>query len=205
MKKAGFIASYILAAGLMLGFRTPLIRWMESNTLGYQDAFIVLIGLIVAIVPAIPYGIVAAAFGAKYGPLAGSLLNVAISVSASLILFWLIRHVFTEEGRSRAAKVNGIRQLAAFAERNAFMAILFARLLPIVPTQAVNIFAAITRISWIPYLLATVTGKIPFLVMVTLLGDQFIQDTNLKVILTIAGGYVLFLVVVYGVYQHVRK
>lgn len=205
LKKEVLIGVYVLAAGLLLVFRNPLIRWMETDSLGNQDVFIVLIGLAIAIVPAIPYGIVAAVFGAKYGPIAGTILNVLISVGAAMILFMLIRYVFTAEGRAKAAKMKGIRVLTSYAEQNAFLTILFARMLPIVPAQAVNIFAAITRISWIPYLLATILGKIPFLVMVTLLGDSIIQDADFNEILMIAGGYVLFLAVIYGVYRYVRK
>lgn len=174
---------------------------MESDLEWYQNILIVLLSLIIAIVPALPYGIVAAVMGAKFGPVTGTLLNVTISVLAALILFLIVRRTFSEQQRTKAANVKGIRFLTTLAETNPFFTILLARLLPIVPAQAVNIYAAITRIPWKPYIIATAIGKVPFIIMVTLLGDRFIQHADLREIFIIVGLYAFFVGLVYVGYR----
>ncbi|WEK55952.1 MAG: VTT domain-containing protein [Candidatus Cohnella colombiensis] len=205
LKKIWLFTVYAIAAWLLIINRKPLIGWMESESYWQQNILIVLIGLIIAIVPAIPYGLMAAVLGAKFGPVTGTILNVFISAGAAMILFLLIRHTFSAEGRARAAKMKGIRYLTDYTERNAFFSIFFARTIPIVPAQAVNIFAAVTQISWVPYLLATVLGKIPFIVMVTLLGDRFFQNADLGQMMIITGPYGIFIMLVFAGYRFFQK
>ncbi|WP_161793353.1 TVP38/TMEM64 family protein [Cohnella kolymensis] len=200
-KKVGVIGIYTVAALLLWLNRSSLILWMESDTEWYRNILIVLLALVIAIVPALPYGIVAAVMGAKFGAFTGSLLNVTISVLAALILFMLVRRTFSEQQRTKAANVKGIRFLTKFTETNPFFTILFARLLPIVPAQAVNIYAAITRIAWKPYIIATAIGKVPFIIMVTLLGDRFLQNADFREVFIIVGLYAVFIGVVYVVYR----
>lgn len=196
------VGLYFIIAATLAVYREPLINWMDSTAVGGMDIYIALIGLLIAIVPGIPYGVVAAVFGAKYGVLIGTALNIVISVLAAVILFMMVRVSSSEEGRQRLASRRGIAYLAALAERNAFLAIFFARLLPILPAQAINIFAAITRMSWKTYLYATIAGKIPFILLVTLLGDQFFNTPDIQGIMITVGVYGIFLGVVYWIYRH---
>lgn len=202
IKKSLIIGIYILAAIAIAVYRGPLIQWMNLDTVWYLDILIGLTGLLIALVPAIPYGIAAVAIGAKYGAITGSCINIVISVLAAVILFIVVRVAFSEEGRRKAANMKGVAYFTAFAERNPFFAILFARLLPILPAQAVNIFAAITRIPLKLYLYATILGKIPFILLVTLLGDQFNKAPDFKGTMITLSVYGFFLLAVYMIYRH---
>ncbi|XID94474.1 TVP38/TMEM64 family protein [Paenibacillaceae bacterium WGS1546] len=200
-KKIVFFGFYAVSAILLILYRGPLVRWMESDAYGFQDLYVLLAALLIATVPALPYGIVAAAIGAKYGTLAGAAINIAISSAAALLLFAAIRIAFSERGRERIANVKGIAFLTRLAERDAFMAILFARLLPIVPAQAINIFAAVTKMSWKPYAIATVVGKLPFTLTATLLGDRIFRASDPKGIAVALAVYAAFLAAAYGAYR----
>ncbi|MBN2981804.1 TVP38/TMEM64 family protein [Cohnella algarum] len=205
MKKVLVMGAYAAAVVILIINRDSLVSWMEADLEGYQHILMWLAGLIIAVVPALPYGIVAAVFGAKYGLLTGSLLNIGISVLGAIILFALVRRTFSQEERAKASKVKGLHYLTDFTENHAFLTILIARLLPIVPAQAVAIFAAITKIAWIPYLSATILGKIPFLLFITLLGDRFYRYESTNEIFMIVIGYGMFLAVVYVIYRRYWK
>lgn len=205
MKKAWLIGSYAIAAVILIVYRDPLVIWIESGSNRNDDLLVWIIGLLVAVVPVLPYGIVAAVIGAKYGIVVGTFVNVAISVLAAMILFSAVRLTFSKEERAKASQAKGLRKMTVLVERNAFFAIFFARLLPIVPAQAVNIYAAVTRIPWFHYLVATIFGKIPFIILVTLLGNRFFQDANIKEMAIIVGIYGALIGLVYGVYRFYVK
>jgi uncharacterized membrane protein YdjX (TVP38/TMEM64 family) len=202
LKKVLILGIYLLAAVALAVYRGPLIRWMESDTVWYLDILIGFVGLLIALVPAIPYGIVAVIMGAKYGAVMGSGVNIVISVSAAVFLFLFVRAAFTEEGRRKTANMRGVATFTEFAERNPFYSILFARLLPILPAQAINIFAAITRIPLKLYFFASLLGKIPFILLVTLLGDQFIHAPDFKGTIITLSVYGIFLLAVYEIYRN---
>jgi uncharacterized membrane protein YdjX (TVP38/TMEM64 family) len=205
LKKSFFIGIYILAAVVLALYRGPLIRWMETESVWYLDILIWLVGLLIALVPAIPYGLVAVVIGAKYGAIVGTGVNIAISVLAAVILFIIVRSAFSEERRRKTANMRGVAAFTIFVERNPFFAILFARLLPILPAQAVNIFAAITRIPLKLYLYATIIGKIPFILLVTLLGDQFINAPDFNGTIITLSLYGIFLLAVYLIFRNYSK
>lgn len=194
------------AAAALIAFRHPLMGWLQSDPGGLTDLMLIgIAGLLLAIVPAVPYGIVAAVMGAKFGTAIGMLVNVTISIVASISLFALVRYGFSAAGRAKASNIRGLKSLTAYAERHPFFAVFVARILPIVPAQAVAVYAAATRMPWVPYVWATVLGKIPFTVFVTRLGDRFVRDAKLTELLAIGCAYAAFVAIVYGVYRCRRK
>jgi len=199
LKKFIFGGTYGAAAVLLFVYRHAIMDWIDSDTVWHQDVLIALIALVIAVIPAIPYGVIAAVFGAKYGAVAGSAINLTISSLAAIILFSWIRYTFSEESRLKAARMRGVRRLTDYAERHAFFAILFARLLPVVPAQLINIYAAVTRMKWLPYIAATVLGKTPYLIAVTLLGDRAFQQSGFAELATISSLYAGFVLVVFAI------
>jgi uncharacterized membrane protein YdjX (TVP38/TMEM64 family) len=83
-------------------------------------------------------------------------------------------------------------------ERNAFLAVLIGRLTPILPSQVISVYAALSSMSSIPYIIATFIGKIPLAVVYASLGDQITEPMQL---LKIGAFYAVFLLIVYGIYR----
>lgn len=177
------------------------MKWMALDSIWYHDVLVAFACLIIAVVPAIPYGVIAAIIGAKYGFAAGAALNLIISVTASIVLFLLVRLFFSEEGRVKTANRKGFRMLTQYAEHNAFFTVFFARTLPIVPAQVVNVLAAVTRMPLQPFIWGTIIGKIPYLATVTLVGDQVMKNADITQLIILAAGYLLFVCLVYGIYR----
>jgi uncharacterized membrane protein YdjX (TVP38/TMEM64 family) len=105
--------------------------------------------------------VVAGIIGAKYGPFIGGILNVLSSTLAAGLLFVLVRLVFQEQGIRLLAKFKRVDQFTTLMERNAFFAVLLARLIPFVPAAFVNVYTAISRMRVGTFVAATLIGKIP--------------------------------------------
>ncbi|WP_164826773.1 TVP38/TMEM64 family protein, partial [Paenibacillus alginolyticus] len=158
---------------------------------------------LLALIPVVPYGVVAGIIGAKYGPFIGGILNVLSSTVAAALLFLLVRVVFQEQGIRFLAKFKRIDQFTTLMERNAFFAVLLARLIPFVPAAFVNVYTAISRMRFSPFVAATLLGKIPVMFVFAFIGDQLLSD--LSNVLWISLIYMGFLLLVSLVYRWLRK
>ncbi|MCD9025261.1 TVP38/TMEM64 family protein [Cohnella silvisoli] len=201
MKKWMLLAIYLIVAGLILLNRQSLLDWLQVESSWKADLLLFMFAFIVALVPAIPYGLIAALLGAKYGAITGSLINLSLSCVAAIALFLLVRYAFSPKQRKRAADMKGLSRITAITERSPFIAVLFARMLPVIPSQAINIFAALTRMNVIPYVVATIIGKIPFIAAATLLGDQIFGSFQWRETLIIIGIYGSFIFLVGLLYK----
>lgn len=201
LKRWVFLTIYVLTAGLLFFYRDFISEWLKDAGSWDQNLTVFVIAFVIALVPAIPYSIVAALVGAKYGTLLGAFINLVISGTAAILLFLLIRYTFSPEQRRKAAEMKGVSRLTSFTERNPFFAVLMARLLPFVPAQAVNIYASVTRMTFMPYLAATILGKVPFIVTVTILGDRILQSFDWKAVVQIIIIYGVFILLVSYFYK----
>ncbi|XID93786.1 TVP38/TMEM64 family protein [Paenibacillaceae bacterium WGS1546] len=156
--------------------------------------------ILLAAVPAIPFGIVAGIMGAQYGPVWGTLINVATSAIAAALQFLAVRVLFQKQGRQFVTKFKRIEHFILFLERNAFLAVITTRLLPFVPAPVINVAAAISPMSFGSFFLATVMGKFPVMVLFSILGDKllFSSVSGMMWALLI---YALFLMTVYAGYR----
>ncbi|MBW5446324.1 hypothetical protein GE107_09660 [Cohnella sp. CFH 77786] len=202
MKKWMALLVYVLLAIALWIYQEQLYAWLRRDA-GSWSGELPVIGaaFLVALIPAIPYGAAAVMLGAKYGAAAGSLLNVGVSVSAAAVLFLVVRNVLTAEQRRKASGMKGVRRLTDWFEKSPFFAVLLARMIPVVPAQAVNIYAALTRMNVLPYLAATLLGKLPFLLAATLLGDQLTAASGWRNAIVTAGAYAVFLALAAMIYR----
>jgi phospholipase D1/2 len=78
-------------------------------------------------------------------------------------------------GRDRLRKVAGPRldRLVQQAERHGFVAVLTMRVVPVAPFTLVNLFVGASCIRFRDFFLASVLGRIPGIVALTLVGLQF--------------------------------
>lgn len=114
------------------------------------------------------YGIVGYSF-----PVAVALvLNICGSLLGTLSFFLLIRYLFP--GKALAYLKNNYRAKKLFEhmEARGFQMVLIARMIPIVPSMAVNIVSAISPVSAVTFLTATVLGKLPLITIYTVAGGQ---------------------------------
>ncbi|MFD2330117.1 TVP38/TMEM64 family protein [Cohnella sp. GCM10020058] len=175
--KAAVVAVYIVVAILGIRYHQELLLWLQKP--GAPSLLsAVLAAMLVALVPVIPYGVVGAVIGVKFGLVVGALINVAASTLAALIMFVLVRVFFASGAQKLLIRYKNIDRFTGYVDQHPFLAVLFARLIPIIPAQAVNIYAGVSRMSQKVFLLATIIGKIPVMITFTMVGDQFVKDTK---------------------------
>ncbi|TCP54395.1 putative membrane protein YdjX (TVP38/TMEM64 family) [Tumebacillus sp. BK434] len=162
-----------------------------------------LIAVLFALVPAVPFGLVGALIGAMYGTLLGGLLTWGASTTAALLMFLFARYVFAEQAGKWLHRYEKIERFTRLFARNAFLAILFARLIPIIPAVAVNVYSAIARVPLRVYLGATALGKLPTMIVFVTMGEQAMSSwQNLMLVVLF---YAVFLGIVSLIYKKVES
>ncbi|MBP1989691.1 TVP38/TMEM64 family protein [Paenibacillus eucommiae] len=196
------VLGYVITIIVIILNKDPILRWLDDDS---GNNFILLFGaaVLLALVPVVPYGIVAGLIGAKYGPFLGGFLNVMSSTIAAALLFLSVRLVFQKQGIKLMAKFKRLDRFTELMERNAFIAVLTARLIPFVPAVAVNVYTAISRIRFRTFAAATCIGKIPVMFVFAVIGDQLLSD--LGNVLWASLIYIFFLSFVFLLYWWYRK
>jgi uncharacterized membrane protein YdjX (TVP38/TMEM64 family) len=202
IKKWLLLLGYLVAIVVIIMNKDPILGWLDDDR-GNNLIFLIGGAVLLAMVPVVPYGVIAGMLGAKYGPLFGGLLNVFISTVAAVLLFLSVRVVFQKQGIRYLAKFKRMDKFTKLMERNAFLAVLTARLLPFVPAVAVNVYAAISRMKVGPFVVATLIGKIPVMFVFAVIGDQLLS--SLRNVFWTSFIYMLFLSAVYLIYWFFRK
>lgn len=131
-------------------------------------AYLVLYSLApVLVLPGAPLAI---AGGAMFGPAAGTLYALVGSTSGAALSFLVARSV----ARSWAERHVGeqLARVRTGVDEAGWRFVFVARTSPLLPYNLLNYALGLTRIGFVPYVLATAVGLIPVLAGYVLLGDS---------------------------------
>ena len=195
IKKLGLALLYAGMAYLIYLYGDPILNWMRSSE---QVVFVTVLAACFALFPVLPYPVVGGVIGAAYGPIAGGLLTWIGSVTASVLMFLFVRYGYREWGARLLYSYKRLARATVWFETHAFLTILFARLIPLVPSVAINVYSALSRVSFAVYVLASSLGKIPAMLLFALIGDHLAGKPR-DLFFTI-GVYGLFLAVTFLIY-----
>jgi uncharacterized membrane protein YdjX (TVP38/TMEM64 family) len=196
-KKLWIAAIYVLIIIVMLFNRNTIITWLDEGH-SLPLLLVIILTFFMAFFQVIPYGIVTGYLGNQYGWFFGGLLSLLCTIGAAITLFFITRYVFAEKGREFLRKYKPVDSFTKMVESKPFLAVLIGRLTPILPSQVISVYSALSSMSNTPYIIATIIGKIPLAIVYALVGDQITQPVHL---LQIGGIYGVFLLVVYGLYR----
>lgn len=171
----------LYASGTILAFiyRYEILDWMKED---HNLVSSIGIATLLALFPVVPYKAVIGFYGYAYGSLAGALICwVATSLAAS-ILFGLVRYLFKDQARAYLTSISTLKRFTEAIERRPFASIVLARLVPIIPQTAVNIYAGAAGLPFWSYLLATGIGKIPGIALYAFLGGNLFQHPTSAII-----------------------
>lgn len=146
---------------------------------------LVFIGLYVVLTLLLfPGSVVTAAGGVLFGPAIGTLLAVVGATLGSTGSFLVARRL----GRQQVERLAGRRigRLDAWLERRGFLAVLYLRLVPVVPFNALNYVAGVTGLSLRDFVAGTALGIVPGTFAFAALGGSF-QDPTSPVFLAAVG------------------
>lgn len=181
-------------------YREELMIWV-SNDPPLNQLF--LISILFAIIPIIPYKVIIAAISYAAGVKLGMLIALVGSTVAGIVFYFGAAYVFRASAQKWLASTVTLKGITTWIHNQPFQAIFICKLLPIVPQNAINIYAGATGISFSAYLLATITGKIPGIIVYAYVGDSLFSSPVTAI--TIMGVYIAMISIILWIYYKKRK
>ncbi|WP_371370945.1 TVP38/TMEM64 family protein [Sporomusa aerivorans] len=121
-----------------------------------------------------PFMILSGAAGIVFGLFWGIIISWSGEVVGALAMFVFARYFFRHTVEGWISKSRYLKQVDDYSAANGFKALLLARLLPLAPSGIITAIAAISRISFKDFLLATILGKLPPVVIKVILGHDIV-------------------------------
>ena len=189
----------VLGGGLIVLLLVPLPTtaqvdaWAAGGGVWVPALFVV--GYAAATLLLLPKNVLSAAAGLVFGLGVGLVLVWVAAMLGAAASFWLGRRL----GRDGVQRLAGrhLARLDALVLRHGVLAVLVARLVPVVPFTAVNYGSGLTGVGFRAYLLATAIGIVPGTVAYVAVGAYgtdpaswpFLAATGVLLGLTAAGAW----------------
>lgn len=202
-KKISLALLYAAAAYLIYRYGEEIVAWFQSSS---DMALVIVAATVMALFPVIPYPVVGGVIGAAFGPVLGAAITWAGSTAASLLMFLLVRYGYQEWGQRMLYRYERLGKLTVLFERNAFLTILFARLIPFIPSIIINAYSALSRVSFAAYVVASALGKIPAMLLFAFVGNTLMTEPG-AVWLTIGiyGGFLAVTLLTYRLWKQGKE
>jgi uncharacterized membrane protein YdjX (TVP38/TMEM64 family) len=175
---------------------TPILEWMGDTD---RIVIVLLAAVLLSLFPVVPYPVAGGIIGAAFGPVLGGIVTWFGSAAASILMFAMVRYGFRDWGMKLLHERPVLDKLTAMFERHAFLAILVARLVPVVPSILVNVYAALSRVSFPVYAIASAVGKIPAMLLFASAGSRLLSEPRQAAVMLLVYG--LFLCAVLLIYR----
>ncbi|MBP1155547.1 MULTISPECIES: TVP38/TMEM64 family protein [unclassified Paenibacillus] len=202
VKKLGLAILYIGIAFMIYIYGEVILAWFQQTT---NVTLVMLIATLMALFPVIPYPIVGGVIGAAFGPVLGGVITWVGSTLASILMFLFVRYGYQEWGERVLHSRNSLGKITVLFEKNAFLTILFTRLIPFVPSIVVNIYSALSRVSFTAYAIASSIGKIPAMLLFALIGDSLMTEPrNIVVTIGVYGAFLGITLLIYNIWKKSR-
>lgn len=158
MKKWLIAAAYVSLLSIALIYRYEWLAWANK-----QASFptLLLIAFLFALIPFVPYKLIIAAIAYATGTWQGALICWLGTTVAALFVYGTVRTLFRDKGRAYLERIPALERMNRVMEREPFAAVLLARLIPVIPQAAVNVYAGVAGFPFWNFLLGTAIGKLP--------------------------------------------
>jgi uncharacterized membrane protein YdjX (TVP38/TMEM64 family) len=163
----------VLSRGDLAGLKEYIHAWGFWAPI--VSAAIMILQSMVPLVPAVVLTIVN---GWLFGAFWGTLLSWSAAMVGAILCFYIARG-FGRPAAERFVSPKAMKAVDRFFERYGNRSILIARLIPVVPFDAVSYAAGLTSISVLGFLAATGIGQLPATIVYSWLGQNF--STSAKI------------------------
>lgn len=163
-----------LAAYVLEGQARPvedMVAWLRSTGAWAPLAVIVLM-VLHSFVP-FPAEILALCAGAIFGTLLGAALIWTGAMLGALVAFWIARQLGQETVRGWMSEAQA-RQLDAWTDERGALALLAARLIPVIAFNLINYAAGLTRVRLWTFMWTTALGILPVTLLCTWFGARML-------------------------------
>lgn len=172
MRKWLTVLLYVSCIILAFMYRYDILAWLKED---HNLLLSMLAATVLAMFPVIPYKLIIAVFGYAYGSWAGAVICWTATSLASAAVYGLVKYMFQNQSLSYLSSVSALDKFTAAVQRRPFASVVLARLAPVIPQMAVNIYAGAAGLPFWSYLAATALGKIPGIALYAFLGGQMFQ------------------------------
>ncbi|WP_229757390.1 TVP38/TMEM64 family protein [Paenibacillus marchantiophytorum] len=146
--------------------------------------------------PFIPFVVVAGTNVAIFGIKVGFLVNYVMSCLGAIASFYFARyygHAWVEKKLERFPLV---KQFSLRMEKRGFLYVLLGRLIPILPSSAINYAAGLTRIKFTHFLAGTLLGKLPIVFLESMIAHDLFHFQKYKGRLLLLLGILVVLILI---------
>lgn len=163
----------------------------------YSPLIAFILFCIQAVVPIIPYILLAGAAGMIFGKLTGFMLAWVGALTGALFVYCVSRwlggnHIVQWMQKKYKFDLRNVKQ------KNIFWVLLIARIFPIVPTPIINVSSGLGGVPFRTFGLSSALGKMPWALIYVLLGNYLLKSKN--IINTVMFLAIVIIVSVTGLY-----
>ncbi|ASR46950.1 TVP38/TMEM64 family protein [Paenibacillus kribbensis] len=195
MKKWLFAAAYVSLLCIAFIYRYDWLAWANKQT---SFPALLLIAFLFALIPFVPYKLIIASIAYAAGAWQGALICWLGTTLAALVVYGAVRTLFRDKGRAYLKRFPALERLNQVMEREPFTAVLLARLIPVIPQAAVNVYTGVAGFPFWSFLLGTAIGKLPAIAVYAYAGGTIAEHpiTGLLILLLytslLGGCFVLY-------------
>ena len=137
--------------------------------------------------------------GSIFGVWLGTLVALIGNTIGAILAFLLSRYIFKENAQSLIAQYPKIEKYVTQLETKGLSTILFLRLVPLFPFNAINFLLGVTPVSLRTYALGSLFGMIPGTFLFVYLGGSLRKLSPLNIALSVIG--ICILIVIGRIYE----
>ncbi|MHB1654054.1 MAG: TVP38/TMEM64 family protein [Desulfitobacteriaceae bacterium] len=155
--------------------QNPVTLQSTMSRLGWLGILLDLVVLALqAFIPVVPFALLAGINAILFGWIGGFVLSLAGGLTGSALGFYLARNLGQSWAEKQLAKWPKLK-VSRTPSHSSFLLVLGARLLPVLPSAAVNFLAGLSDMKFFSFFLASLLGKIPMVAWEMLVGHDFWQ------------------------------
>ncbi|KUP21351.1 VTT domain-containing protein [Paenibacillus sp. DMB5] len=167
MRKGLTVLLYVSVIILAFIYRYDLLDWLRED---HSPVLSLFAAVLLALFPVLPYKLVIGLFGYVYGGFWAAVICWSATTIAAAAMYGIVKYLFQQRAFTYLASVPALHKFTSAVQRRPFASIVLARLLPVVPQTAVNIYAGAAGLPFWSYLAASGIGKLPGIALYAFLG-----------------------------------
>lgn len=173
------LISIILSVLLYPIMQNPIALQKVIDQAGLWGIFLnIFILALQTLFPIVPFALLAGINAILFGWIPGILISLAGSMAGASIGFFLARNLGHEWVEKRLVKWPKLYDYFQLSKGTAFFTVLSARLIPFLPSAAINYFAGLSKMNFYAFFGASLIGKIPMITWETVVGHDFWHFTS---------------------------
>ncbi|MEQ6353191.1 VTT domain-containing protein [Lysinibacillus sp. M3] len=170
-----------------------LLDWLQVPSLWSAiTSFFIMSAL--AFIPAVPIPLLASIIASSYPFIIALIISLGGTLFGSICMYYVARYVLQKYALRKITQWKSIHGFFDLLERNGFLAILIGRLIPIMPSAAINTIAGVSKIKFFSFFFATLIGKFPTMLAFTLAGAQFEEQKLITTLFVLLYLFVLIMI-----------